>query len=141
MRKTVVGSIVGVLTAAGLGAAMLPGRAHLSVATAALVLVVPVVVAVVVGGLGAGVITVMAGFFVYDFVFIPPYYSLRVRTAQNWAALGVYVVLAALTWFYLRNHYPVSTYWPMQLFEAGWLLALSAALVAGTLRLVRRYAA
>ena len=55
--------------------------------------------------------------------------------------LGVYVVLAALTWFYLRNHYPVSTYWPMQLFEAGWLLALSAALVAGTLRLVRRYAA
>jgi hypothetical protein len=55
--------------------------------------------------------------------------------------LGVYVGLAALTWFYLRNHYPVSTYWPMQLFEAGWLLALSAALVAGTLRLVRRYAA
>ncbi len=54
--------------------------------------------------------------------------------------LGVYVGLAALTWFYLRNHYPVSTYWPMQLFEAGWLLALSAALIAGTLWLVRRYA-
>ena len=54
--------------------------------------------------------------------------------------LGVYVGLAALTWFYLRNHYPVSTYWPMQVFEAGWLLALSAALVAGTVWLVRRYA-
>jgi hypothetical protein len=54
--------------------------------------------------------------------------------------LGVYVGVAALTWFYLRNHYPVSTYWPMQLFEAGWLLALSAALVAGTIWLVRRYA-
>ena len=36
---------------------MLPCRAHLSVATAALVLVVPVVAAVVVGGLGAGVTT------------------------------------------------------------------------------------
>ena len=57
------------------------------------------------------------------------------------ATLGVYVGLAAATWFYLRNHYPVSTFWPMQLFEAGWLLALSAALIAGTLWLVRRYAA
>jgi hypothetical protein len=54
--------------------------------------------------------------------------------------LGAYVGLAALTWFYLRNHYPVSAYWPMQFFEAGWLLALSAALIAGTLWLVRRYA-
>ena len=57
------------------------------------------------------------------------------------ATLGVYVGLAGLTWFYLRNHYPVSTFWPMQLFEAGWLLALSAALAAGTVWLVRRYAA
>jgi hypothetical protein len=54
--------------------------------------------------------------------------------------LGFYVGLAALTWFYLRNHYPVGTYWPMQFFEAGWLLALSAASIAGTLWLVRRYA-
>jgi hypothetical protein len=55
--------------------------------------------------------------------------------------LVVYVGVAALTWLDLRSHYPVSTYWPMQLFEAGWLLALSAALAWGTIRLVRRYAA
>jgi hypothetical protein len=54
--------------------------------------------------------------------------------------LVVYVGLGGLTWFYLRDHYPVSTYWPMQLFEAGWLLALSAALVAGSIWLVRRCA-
>jgi hypothetical protein len=52
----------------------------------------------------------------------------------------VYVALAALTWFDLRHHYPVSTFWPMQLFEADWLLALSAALIAGTLWLVRHRA-
>jgi hypothetical protein len=34
----------------------------------------------------------------------------------------------------------VSRFWPMQLIEAGWLLAVSAALVAGTLWLVRRRA-
>jgi hypothetical protein len=52
----------------------------------------------------------------------------------------VYAALAALTWFDLRRHYPVGTFWPMQLFEACWLLALSAALIAGTVWLVRRHA-
>ncbi len=75
---------------------MLPIRAHLSVATAALVLVVPVVGAVVVGGLGAGVTSAVAGFLVYDFVFIPPYYTLSVGAAENWAALGVYAVVVLL---------------------------------------------
>jgi hypothetical protein len=56
------------------------------------------------------------------------------------ATLAVYTALAALTWFYLRDHYPASTFWPMQAFEAGWLLVLSALLVAGTVRLVRRHA-
>ena len=56
------------------------------------------------------------------------------------ATLGVYVALAAATWFYLRDHYPVSTFWPMQVFEAGWLLFLSGLLVAATVWLVRRHA-
>ena len=38
-----------------------------------------------------------------------------------------YVALAALTWFDLRDHYPVRTFWPMQFFEGGWLLVLSVA--------------
>ena len=56
-------------------------------------------------------------------------------------SLAAYLAVAAVTWFYLRGHYPVSTFWPMQLFEAAWLLALSAALVAATLRLIRHSAA
>jgi hypothetical protein len=56
-------------------------------------------------------------------------------------SLAAYLALAAVTWFYLRDHYPVSTFWPMQVFESAWLLALSAALVAATLRLIRHRAA
>ena len=57
------------------------------------------------------------------------------------AALGAYLLLGALTWLYLDVHYPVSTFWPRQGFEAGWLVVLCALLVAGTLWLVRRRAA
>jgi len=39
------------------------------------------------------------------------------------------------------RYIPVSRFWPMQFIEAGWLLILSALLVAGTVWLVRRRAA
>jgi hypothetical protein len=39
------------------------------------------------------------------------------------------------------RYVPVSRFWPMQFFEAGWLLILSALLIAGTIWLVRRRAA
>jgi len=55
--------------------------------------------------------------------------------------LPVFVGLAALTWFCLRGHYPVRTFWPMQVFEAGWLLLLSAVLFTATVQLVRHRAA
>lgn len=75
---------------------MLPLRSHISVSTAALVLVIPVVVGVVAGGFVAGTTSVIAGFLIYDFVFIPPYGTLNVGTAQNWTALIVYVVVMLL---------------------------------------------
>ena len=96
MRQALVGSIVGVATTVGLGAAMLPLRSHLSVATTALVLVVPVAAGVIVGGLRAGVLSVVAGFLVYDFAFIPPYNTLSEGTAQNGVALGVYAAVTLL---------------------------------------------
>jgi two-component system sensor histidine kinase KdpD len=68
----------------------------MSVATAALVLVVPVVVGVAIGGFWAGVAATGLGFLAYDLLFIPPYYTLDVGAAQNWAALAVYVVVMLL---------------------------------------------
>src|SRR5580704_7062897 len=75
---------------------MLAFRSHLSIASVALVLVVPVVAGVIIGGFRAGMTSVAAGFLTYDFLFIPPYYRVTVGDAQNWVVLGVYVVVMLL---------------------------------------------
>jgi len=93
MRRSVIGSAAALASMALLTAAMLPLRSHLSIATTALILVVPVVIGVVCGGFGAGTVSVIAGFLVYDFFFIPPYLTLWVGAPQNWAALGVYAAV------------------------------------------------
>src|SRR5271156_771258 len=92
-RRSLLGSVAGIALAVALGAVIFSLRSHISVATTALVLVVPVVVGVAIGGFVAGVITTAAGFLIYDFVFVPPYYSFTVGSAENWTALGVYVVV------------------------------------------------
>jgi two-component system sensor histidine kinase KdpD len=93
MRRSVIGPVAALASMALLTVAMLPLRSHLSIATTALVLVVPVVIGVVFGGFTAGVLSVIAGFLVYDFFFIPPYLTLWVGAPQNWVALGVYAVV------------------------------------------------
>lgn len=87
------GALVAVAGIGVLSGAMVPLRGHLSLATPALVLVVPVVAGVAVGGLASGLVAVAAGFVAYDLLFIPPYGTLGVGAAQNWAALGVYAVV------------------------------------------------
>jgi len=96
VRRTAVGSVVGIVVSVGAGAAMVPMRTHLSLATPGLVLVVPVVIGVVIGGFRAGVASVVAGFVVYDYGFIPPYDQLTVGHPQNWTALVVYAVVMLL---------------------------------------------
>jgi two-component system sensor histidine kinase KdpD len=96
VRKALIGSVVGILLSVGLGAALVPLRSRTSIATLALVLVIPVVAGVIAGGFRAGIVSVAAGFLVYDFVFIPPYYTLSVGRLQDWVALIVYVIVMVL---------------------------------------------
>ncbi len=96
MRKWLAGSIIGVSVAIALAAVMLPFRSQLATATAAVVLVVPCVAGVVTGGLAGGLVTVAAGFLIYDFVFVAPFGTLNVSSWQDWVALGVYVVVTLL---------------------------------------------
>ncbi len=74
-------------------AVLLPFRDHVSVAAAALVFVLPVVGAMVIGGAWVGFVAVVLGFVVLDAAFIPPYGTLRVGSGQNWLALLVYVAV------------------------------------------------
>lgn len=90
------GTAITIATFAAVSAAMFSLRSHLSVATSALVLVIPVIWGVVIGGFVVGLIGILLGFLIYDFVFIPPYYTLNVGQSQNWIALGVYVVVVIL---------------------------------------------
>jgi two-component system sensor histidine kinase KdpD len=72
---------------------MIPFRSRISVDTAALVLVIPVVIGVAIGGFPASPVGVVAGFLAYDFFFIPPYGTLRIGAAEHWLALAVYVIV------------------------------------------------
>jgi two-component system sensor histidine kinase KdpD len=96
VRRGLVGAIAGSVLAVALGAAMVPFRPHLSIAAAATVFVVPVVAGVIIGGFAAGVVSVTAGFLVYDFLFLPPYYRLTVGSAQDWETLIVYALVMLL---------------------------------------------
>ncbi len=93
MRRAVIGTVAALATMAALTFAMIPLRDHLSIATTALILVVPVVIGVVTGGFIAGALSVAAGFLVWDWYFLPPIHTLWVDAPQDWAALAVYVAV------------------------------------------------
>ena len=93
MKRWLLGAVVALAGIGALSAAMVPLRSHLSIATPALILVIPVVAGVAVGGITSGVLAVAAGFVAYDVLFIPPYGTLTVGAGQNWTALAVYAVV------------------------------------------------
>ncbi len=90
------GSLLAVVTAAALSAALVPVRGQVNAAIIALVLVVPVVGGVSVGGPVAGAIAIVLCMFLYDFVFIRPYYTVDVASGSDWVALAVYVAVVVL---------------------------------------------
>ena len=96
VHRALIGSIGGIALSVAAGLAMVPIRSHVSVATPALILVLPVIAAVIVGGLVAGSISVVAGFVVYDYLFLPPYNQLSVEHPEDLVALVVYAVVMAV---------------------------------------------
>src|SRR5438270_6095477 len=74
--------------------ALVPVRAHVTRATPALVLVLAVVAAGVVGGSLAAAVTALVGAAAYNLAFIPPFWTFKVNVADDWVALGVFLAVA-----------------------------------------------
>ncbi len=95
-RRSVVAGSLALATQGALLGALTPFRTHLSIATAALAFVIPVVVGVVVGGFAPGALASVIGFVLYDVFFLPPYGTLTVHDGANWLALVVYLIVTLL---------------------------------------------
>ena len=87
------GWVVTLAGIAGVTAVLSPLRSRIHVATAALVLLIPVVVGVALSGFAVVPVAVVAGVLAFDFFFIPPYSTLRVGTWDDVIIALVYATV------------------------------------------------
>jgi two-component system sensor histidine kinase KdpD len=78
-------------------AALVPVRADVTQATPALILVLPVVVAAVVGGRLAALAVAVVAAAAFNVAFIPPFWSPSVAVVDDAVALGVFLAVALTT--------------------------------------------
>jgi two-component system sensor histidine kinase KdpD len=113
-------------------AVLLPVRSHLSIATPALVFLLPVIVGVVVGGFWAGALAAVTGFLFFDVFFLPPYGTLTVHAASNWLALVVYLVVVLIMARVVTQLHTARDEARRREQDAGRLFELSQALIGDT---------
>jgi len=77
-------------------AGLVPVRAHITLATPALVLVLVVVAAAWVGGSRVAVCVAVIAALSFNVAFIRPYWTLKVAVWDDWVALGVFVAVAVV---------------------------------------------
>jgi K+-sensing histidine kinase KdpD len=90
------GGLVGLGLAAAEIAALVPARAHVGPAAPALVLLVPVGVGTVVGGLAAGAGVVVITALVLNLAFIPPYGNLDITRGADSATVAAFLTVGLL---------------------------------------------
>lgn len=86
---------VGFVTSVIVTLSLVPIRGEINRATPALLLVLPVVAAGVVGGRTAALATAVVAAGAFNLAFIPPYGTLKVDVVDDAVALGVFVAVAA----------------------------------------------
>ena len=80
---------------AGLTLVLVPDRLHLLLASVALLYLVPVVAAAVVGGVVPAMLTAVAADLLVNFFFVSPYHTLSVDSGNNAIVLLTYIAVAA----------------------------------------------
>lgn len=93
-RNLTNGVVVGVVAVAVVTVALVPVRDHITQATPALAYVVPVVIAAIVGGRVAALLTAVLAAGALNFAFIPPVSTLKVASVDDGVALGVFAAIA-----------------------------------------------
>jgi K+-sensing histidine kinase KdpD len=88
------GGLLGVGLVVALSAALVPLRGEISRAAPALVLVIPIVLAGLVGGRIAAVCTALGAALAFNFAFIPPYWTLEIHAPDDIVALTVFGFVA-----------------------------------------------
>src|SRR5436305_885846 len=88
---------VGTALALVVTAALVPLRGDVTQATPALLLVVPVVVAAVLGGRLAALVVAVLAAGAFNLAFIPPYWNPRVGVVDDGVALAVFLAVALTT--------------------------------------------
>jgi len=97
------GGVIGFALVAGVSAVLAPFRPGMSRAIPALALVLPVVAAAVVGRRLAALVTAVAGAAAFSFAFVPPYDRVSIASAEDWAALAVFLVVALVVGTLVAN--------------------------------------
>lgn len=87
---------MGLALVGGLSAVMIPVRSDITRATPALALVVPIVVAALVGGRVAALAVVPVAVLAFNVVFIPPHWTLDVDALDDGVALAVFGLVAVV---------------------------------------------
>jgi K+-sensing histidine kinase KdpD len=95
IQRTGWGVVVAVLALGVATGVLLPARGHLSLASVALLYLLPVVATAAVGGVWPALAGAVAADLLVNFFFVPPYHTLVVDRGDNLIALIVYIVVAA----------------------------------------------
>jgi K+-sensing histidine kinase KdpD len=92
--QPLVGLAAGLILVAAVTAALVPFRTHISRASPALALIVPVVVAGLLGGRLAPIVTAVVAAAAFTLAFIPPVGTFRVHLSEDVVAWVVFVIVA-----------------------------------------------
>jgi two-component system, OmpR family, sensor histidine kinase KdpD len=91
-----LGLVVGVAAVTVIAVPLGFAHDHLSLATPALLLVLPVLLAAVVGGRWPAIIVAICAALVFDVVFIPPFFTFKINSPVDVVAYFVFVTVAAV---------------------------------------------
>src|SRR5215475_12527271 len=95
VRRGLLGVAVAAAGLAALTALLVPARASVSLSSVALLYLVPVVAAAVIGGVWPALVAAVGADLVVNFFFIPPYHTLVVASGQHVVVLVIYVLVAS----------------------------------------------